>query len=233
MLLPNQEHLPRSDHESSGYESKASYLISTSNHNPVFIVSEESTIASYLISTSNHNRYWGYKTKLELLLISFLHQTTTLCSGGFSSIHCFLSHFYIKPQLTFFVWISPYNCFLSHFYIKPQLGVGVHQSVLYCFLSHFYIKPQLWSYRWRYPLIASYLISTSNHNWLLYLLSDLKLLLISFLHQTTTGTSWNWTARWLLLISFLHQTTTWNCNDLVLFSLLLISFLHQTTTKWC
>ena len=167
-----------------------------------------SFIASYLISTSNHNSGLIDDVTHWLLLISFLHQTTTGCctssviSNCFLShfyikpqleprgtephadcflshfyikpqpgtattwccSHCFLSHFYIKPQQSGVNWLKRLYCFLSHFYIKPQLakekfGVGIH-----CFLSHFYIKPQqrlpsiiTWS-------IASYLISTSNHN---------------------------------------------------------------------
>ena len=164
MLLPNQEHPPRSDYESSGYESKASYLISTSNHN---------ILRSILMCA-------------RLLLISFLHQTTTHDRAGMNEYHCFLSHFYIKPQLR---WLY------------------VHGSS-YCFLSHFYIKPQHGQAEKQHKFIASYLISTSNHNTPNDTLLTGALLLISFLHQTTTifGILTTWIV--LLLISFLHQTTT-------------------------
>ena len=148
MLLPNQEHPHRSDHESSGYESKASYLIlllisflhqtttvgffvgivsycflshfyikpqpvrigirggiiasyliSTSNHNGFRVQYYGAVIASYLISTSNHNPPCSCGSWSPLLLISFLHQTTTRCTVPSLYINCFLSHFYIKPQL--------------------------------------------------------------------------------------------------------------------------------------
>ena len=79
-----------------------------------------SYIASYLISTSNHNYQRCFSIRYTLLLISFLHQTTTWLVCHLIISDCFLSHFYIKPQLTTFAFIMPTDCFLSHFYIKPQ-----------------------------------------------------------------------------------------------------------------
>ena len=164
MLLPNQEHLPRSDHESSGYESKASYLISTSNHNAMVDVKVHYEIVSYLISTSNHNApshndVWHYiasylistsnhnkfpitSTFNILLLISFLHQTTTRSEGADFGLTLLL---------------------ISFLHQTTTLGLLLPLS-LHCFLSHFYIKPQPSDYNQRKQLIASYLISTSNHN---------------------------------------------------------------------
>ena len=101
---------------------------------------------------------------MRLLLISFLHQTTTAGWRSLRPSYCFLSHFYIKPQLSQFPYPFTDDCFLSHFYIKPQ--------------------PER-----RFPLlsaIASYLISTSNHNLPKRYHRCSGLLLISFLHQTTT-----------------------------------------------
>ena len=98
----------------------ASYLISTSNHNKGYITVCLAAIASYLISTSNHNWCIGCSSRSGLLLISFLHQTTTPAMFTFSSSDCFLSHFYIKPQPYTHRACGPPDCFLSHFYIKPQ-----------------------------------------------------------------------------------------------------------------
>ena len=129
-----------------------------------FHIMPMNSIASYLISTSNHNHCRASGICVALLLISFLHQTTTTYSFLLLSFYCFLSHFYIKPQLSSNPTSELEYCFLSHFYIKPQPQV----------LAHFGVK------------IASYLISTSNHN--LQSSQSVRgiLLLISFLHQTTT-----------------------------------------------
>ena len=76
----------------------ASYLISTSNHNYQPHDTAGTRIASYLISTSNHNLPLLLETVSRLLLISFLHQTTTRILYLRHLCDCFLSHFYIKPQ---------------------------------------------------------------------------------------------------------------------------------------
>ena len=142
----------------------ASYLISTSNHNLAVRLAKRLGIASYLISTSNHNQSLPHTASETLLLISFLHQTTTRV--------CWL--------------LSVVNCFLSHFYIKPQLSAVPAAD----------------------DSIASYLISTSNHNHPVLRHATAALLLISFLHQTTTFYLYIIIFNLLLLISFLHQTTT-------------------------
>ena len=125
-----------------GWHCIASYLISTSNHNEWSGAAALRAIASYLISTSNHNDPPLFHVKSALLLISFLHQTTTHSLRAHSTADCFLSHFYIKPQ-----------------HIEPDIFTPV-----YCFLSHFYIKPQPIVNAIKLLKIASYLISTSNHN---------------------------------------------------------------------
>ena len=167
-------------------------------------------IASYLISTSNHNIRMSFTPPRKLLLISFLHQTTTHLHHIYLHPYCFLSHFYIKPQRLYGQTTSHDDCFLSHFYIKPQQPTGTACAAM----------------------IASYLISTSNHNRLLMERGEEKLLLISFLHQTTTRVCACTGGRALLLISFLHQTTTVAIVGEYPLRLLLISFLHQTTTQW-
>ena len=129
-----------------------------------WVYQNDRLIASYLISTSNHNLPATLKESYQLLLISFLHQTTT--------------------------------------------GLIPPNKKKYCFLSHFYIKPQLSAVPAADDSIASYLISTSNHNHPVLRHATAALLLISFLHQTTTFYLYIIIFNLLLLISFLHQTTT-------------------------
>ena len=164
MLLPNQEHPPRSDYESSGYESKASYLISASNHNERHTPNHTQGIASYLISTSNHNYHLDVHSSTRLLLISFLHQTTTMRIRWWISWLLLLISFLHQTTTIVIYGITLINCFLSHFYIKPQPEMNDALRLL----------------------IASYLISTSNHNFICGECNLSELLLISFLHQTTT-----------------------------------------------
>ena len=77
-----------------------------------------------------------------LFLIIILHQTTTKECLLYHWHRCFLSSFYIKPQLSVITFVMQISCFLSSFYIKPQHMTVVFQSGMRCFLSSFYIKPQ-------------------------------------------------------------------------------------------
>ena len=124
----------------------------------------QKVIASYLISTSNHNPATQSDRPQRLLLISFLHQTTTMLRRTLITVDCFLSHFYIKPQpLVVADTLEPIASYL--------ISTSNHNQV--CFPSAM-------------VAIASYLISTSNHNlWCPFRIA-FALLLISFLHQTTT-----------------------------------------------
>ena len=99
-----------------------SYLYSTSNHNAQISGDARVYVVSYLYSTSNHNCFRLFPLRYELFLIFILHQTTT-------------------PPLVFQILLS---CFLSLFYIKPQLDLLYCQIRHCCFLSLFYIKPQHW-----------------------------------------------------------------------------------------
>ena len=142
----------------------ASYLISTSNHNSLTLIMSLSFIASYLISTSNHNLVLVSGWLSVLLLISFLHQTTTVSVTLIVELHCFLSHFYIKPQLHLVGSQRCLHCFLSHFYIKPQhiKPLNLTRNIASYLIST--SNHNLKSSCDLAPSIASYLISTSNHN---------------------------------------------------------------------
>ena len=100
-------------------------------------------IASYLISTSNHNYHLDVHSSTRLLLISFLHQTTTVGGWKDGRVVLLLISFLHQTTTRWRLELSAHDCFLSHFYIKPQLRWLYVHGASYCFLSHFYIKPQL------------------------------------------------------------------------------------------
>ena len=97
--------------------------------------------------------------------------------------NCLLSLFYIKPQLSARPAAQRYYCLLSLFYIKPQLIPAICPRAFNCLLSLFYIKPQHAIVVGVDDNIVFYLYSTSNHNWLLYLLSDLNI--VFYLYSTS------------------------------------------------
>ena len=122
-------------------------------------------VALYLDSTSNHNMSANVNQSTPLLYILILHQTTTKSFVTFSFLRCFISWFYIKPQLIVILLTKLLSCFISWFYIKPQPYGGGRREDTCCFISWFYIKPQRYGACGFLPL------------WLLYIL---------ILHQTTT-----------------------------------------------
>ena len=207
----------------------ASYLISTSNHNPVARAVASRSIASYLISTSNHNLDGSINWRGTLLLISFLHQTTTQLHILTDDLNCFLSHFYIKPQpsrrtprrtaiASYLISTSNHNLSWRVIATAKLLLISfLHQTTTSgcrsrhpenCFLSHFYIKPQHICTIYICTRIASYLISTSNHNG--YTDRPPHMMIASYLISTSNHNNQRerLALQWLLLISFLHQTTT-------------------------
>ena len=165
-----------------------------------------------------------------MYLIPFLHQTTTRQTPLTNAESCILFHFYIKPQpnpttssvvsgcILFHFYIKPqpdfclmyktYSCILFHFYIKPQpLFAGV-STLSSCILFHFYIKPQPTAHFTDVPLVVSYSISTSNHNF--QSLRQKFLTVVSYSISTSNHNMWRMRATTLrlYLIPFLHQTTT-------------------------
>ncbi len=101
--------------------------------------------------------------------ISFLHQTTTPfrllnVGGGLSNIS------FLHQTTTLCRSFLPVLC---------------------CQISLFYIKPQPTANNWKGQTVVKYLFSTSNHNIGTFKLNNFLLSNISFLHQTTTGTTGN------------------------------------------
>ena len=172
--------------------------------NPV--VTNPKLLISFLHQTTTNGIH--RTTHKALLLISFLHQTQPAGGASFFLCHCFLSHFYIKPQLEKCFRGASYDCFLSHFYIKPQLAWGAQgiPSIASYLISTSNHNSRLeYSYK---VSIASYLISTSNHN--RRRLEGWARGIASYLISTSNHNSVasRTLSTWLLLISFLHQTTT-------------------------
>ena len=109
------------------------------------------------------------------------------------------------------------SCFISWFYIKPQQSPWGRWCRMSCFISWFYIKPQLARNCEKSLPVASYLDSTSNHNYLLksYIINYVASYLDSTSNHNTVADRWS--IVWLLHILILHQTTTQRLvNDLVL-----------------
>ena len=71
---------------------------------------------------------------------------------------------------------------------------------------------------------------TSNHNIWETLISQQKLYIVRFLHQTTTACPCTLNLRSLYIVRFLHQTTTNTLLENCSMVLYIVRFLHQTTT---
>ena len=185
-----------------------SYSFSTSNHNRMLSFLHCVIVVSYSFSTSNHNGPGNEVARLELYLILFLHQTTTLRAASYTAATLYLILFLHQTTTHLVAQLDNVSCILFFFYIKPQ---PLWQTLLTrrrCILFFFYIKPQPPRRRSCPAPVVSYSFSTSNHN--LRVSGDYLevLYLILFLHQTTTNRQFSIFCIALYLILFLHQTTT-------------------------
>ena len=210
-------------------------------------------VAFYLYSTSNRNTEIVGAIINRLLFIYILHQTATLYSSIFvilTLLFIYILHQTATPGLALYQFQS---CFLSIFYIKPQLFVVFDFFTSGCFLSIFYIKPQPTNISCRMSIVAFYLYSTSNRNFyrryilccrvafylystsnrnLIFSLSHFDMLLfIYILHQTATEKPEDLDSWMLLFIYILHQTATIKITLNKLIRLLFIYILHQTATE--
>ena len=125
-------------------------------------------IASYLISTSNHNWKLSLIDELALLLISFLHQTTTKTMRCSVTTGLLLFSFLHQTTTLYVLFKFRIHCFLSHFYIKPQRA---WRSCSFCCIASYLISTSNHNNKFSVNMvrsIASYLISTSNHNTALF-----------------------------------------------------------------
>ena len=120
--------------------SKANIRISLDYYNSIYTTADA---AIYLLSTSNRNE-----------LLPYIRER-----GG-----CYISSFYIKPQLWKGAYADMPRCYISSFYIKPQRQKTLHADKPCCYISSFYIKPQPYIDKLFYRFVAIYLLSTSNRN---------------------------------------------------------------------
>ena len=212
----------------------------------------------------------------RLYLIEILHQTTTHCKCIQFTLCCILSKFYIKPQRSAKRFDGRNRCILSKFYIKPQRLCRIFRRSVGCILSKFYIKPQhTGSHLYRMPRcilskfyikpqltgrtlngfdVVSYRNSTSNHNYILYLVLDDGVVsyrnstsnhnrsdrvtplhaVVSYRNSTSNHNSMIHTPRSCSVVSYRNSTSNHNraltkCRSNVLY---LIEILHQTTTEY-
>ena len=120
----------------------ALYLDSTSNHNFPMLEIFTAMLLYILILHQTTTILSSKIHKLLLLYILILHQTTTMIMRSCFTSSCFISWFYIKPQLRTVHFWAVQCCFISWFYIKPQHSTCCCAKKICCFISWFYIKPQ-------------------------------------------------------------------------------------------
>ena len=189
----------------------ASYLDSTSNHNLTCRQFMKTNVASYLDSTSNHNLFTSYINHVFCCFISWFYIKPQLHTINCSSeLCCFISWFYIKPQLWHTSIHILESCFISWFYIKPQLNSVDWKRRTSCFISWFYIKPQHGTFvtsSWSGCFISWFYIKPQ------------QACRVRQLHQVA---------------SYLDSTSNHNCSRSTIKheGLLHILILHQTTTPF-
>ena len=144
-----------------------------------------------------------------MYLIPFLHQTTTILTFLNTYASCILFHFYIKPQPCLRQCDEYASCILFHFYIKPQQALALAI----------------------YFLVVSYSISTSNHNFGLFIVSFVSV--VSYSISTSNHNPASPLISKDSVVSYSISTSNHNIFPIVLYyrSLYLIPFLHQTTTS--
>ena len=126
---------------------------------------------------------------LQLYIVRFLHQTTTILAHGPLSTSCISSVSYIKPQLTLPLLIKFRGCISSVSYIKPQLHAGT-DGVLRVVYRPFPTSNHNRLLRSARDSSVVYRpFPTSNHNRSQSIKYFVLLYIVRFLHQTTTRCS--------------------------------------------
>ena len=97
------------------------YLVSTSNHNRTVTIGKLIAVVLYLVSTSNHNCMVFVTFTFKLFYILFLHQTTTSGNQVRKRAKLFYILFLHQTTTPSYFAPRPLSCFISCFYIKPQL----------------------------------------------------------------------------------------------------------------
>ena len=121
-------------------------------------------VVCLVLPTSNHNRPPFSLLMMLLYVLSFLHQTTTLCHPLFLKLCCMSCPSYIKPQRARHPRESAYVVCLV-------LPTSNHNSCAFPFHG---------------TMVVCLVLPTSNHNIEARVIAWLALYVLSFLHQTTT-----------------------------------------------
>ncbi len=160
--------IPTSNHNRSAQAYNArlvvSYGIPTSNHNHSEIVIFTPLVVSYGIPTSNHNPLGEIGYPLQLFLMAFLHQTTTLRRKRRQLYELFLMAFLHQTTTTRYDEDNCNALFLMAFLHQTTTGLFFTDKRIRCFLWHSYIKPQQFVLDELLHTVVSYGIPTSNHN---------------------------------------------------------------------
>ena len=118
------------------------YSVSTSNHNNPNTISGAQPVVPYSVSTSNHNINSNGLDFVELFLILFLHQTTTLKRSTIF-YHLLFLILFLHQTTTFGKSMTKLGkLFLILFLHQTTTCVACTVGIASCSLFCFYIKPQ-------------------------------------------------------------------------------------------
>ena len=170
-------------------------------------VSTFRSVVYLLIPTSNRNFWLHFDFHNALYIFLFLHQTATPPRRRLQAFCCISSYSYIKPQRSLgvrsrrtvvYLLIPTSNRNRSSVVgsnVKLYIFLFLHQTATIgllvmsrpcCISSYSYIKPQLCTLSYEPLNVVYLLIPTSNRNTAPVAITDKKLYIFLFLHQTAT-----------------------------------------------
>ena len=165
--------------------------IPTSNHNTFSTYFVAVIVVYRTIPTSNHNQSKIYAHTIELYIVLFLHQTTTVGVIRDILASCISYYSYIKPQLV----ITRQDSGTVVYRTIPTSNHNCRQSRPLCLLLYIVL----------FLHQTTTLLRFCNNRFQLYI--------VLFLHQTTTSKLMHLVMMLLYIVLFLHQTTTSNTQD--------------------
>ena len=180
--------------------------------------------------TSNHNSRGMEAISLELYIVRFLHQTTTIHLDERFIRVLYIVRFLHQTTTMMIVYLLSTMLYIVRFLHQTTTMAEPRRLLQSCISSVSYIKPQhtYWQaedfsvvyrpfptsnhnprvvYSWKSAVVYRP-FPTSNHNCLNPLRLPNKLYIVRFLHQTTTIHFLLLMILQLYIVRFLHQTTT-------------------------
>ena len=165
-----------------------------------------------------------------MYIVRFLHQTTTVKSPKIYSITLYIVRFLHQTTTSATDDTLVNGCISSVSYIKPQLSSGQRKGLLVVY------RPFPTSNHNFLLLVLSMLLvvyrpfPTSNHNRYADYKKDMLVVYRPF--PTSNHNLWKNVdiSKELYIVRFLHQTTTSGCLGWGVPKLYIVRFLHQTTT---